>query len=195
MKTGRAMHNEITHHAGSVVVSRGQIARRLDELAGLINEAYRGSELTILAVLTGSVIFLADLIRGLAIPVRVEVAQVSSYPRDSTVSKGPRFTLPLTGPLAGRDVLILDDILDSGRTISALLKIVKAARPASVRTCVLLRKRRPDLPERREVDFVGFDVPNEFIVGYGLDFNNLYRNLPDLCVLKPSALRAGPAER
>jgi hypoxanthine phosphoribosyltransferase len=177
----------------SVIVSRGQIARRLKEMAGQITQLYQGLELTILAVLTGSVVFLADLIRHLEIPVRLEVAQVSSYPNQATSSLGPRFTLPLTAALADRHVLILDDILDSGRTIAALVDLVASGKPAGLRTCVLLSKSRPDLPERFRPNLVGFDVPNEFIVGYGLDFDNLYRNLPDICMLKaaPFAARAG----
>jgi len=180
--------------AAKVVVTREEIAQRVRELAGRIAECYRGEEVTILAVLTGSVVFLADLIRHLAIPLRLEVAQVSSYPEGTTNSHGLRFTLPLTAPLAGRHVLILDDILDSGKTLTSLVDVVRSKGPASVRTCVLLRKSRRDLPERPEADFVGFDVPDEFVIGYGLDFNNLYRNLPDLCVLEAPESPAGRAE-
>ncbi|MHC4982162.1 MAG: hypoxanthine phosphoribosyltransferase [Planctomycetota bacterium] len=184
MKTTRAGDAAIGDEALRVIVSRDQIAERVDRLACRISEFYQGQELTMLAVLTGSVVFLADLIRRLTIPVRLEVAQVSSYPNESTSPQALRFTLPLTAPLAGRHVLVVDDILDSGRTMAALLKHIESMKPASVRTCVLLRKARPDLHERIDPDLVGFDLPNEFVVGYGLDFDNLYRNLPDLCVLK-----------
>ncbi|HUS48204.1 MAG TPA: hypoxanthine phosphoribosyltransferase [Phycisphaerae bacterium] len=195
MKTDRAAARQTHRRASRPVVSRRQIAERVESLAQRITEVYRGKELTVLAVLTGSVVFLADLIRRLAIPVRLEVAQVSSYPQEATSSRGMRFTLPLTASLAGRHVLILDDILDSGRTLSALVRKVESLRPASIRTCVLLRKRRADLPDRPEPDFLGFEVPNEFVVGYGLDFNNLYRNLPDVRVLERAAACADAGAR
>ena len=182
--SGRVPRTGIHQDILSVVVSRARIAERVEQLASDIAGLYQGVELTILAVLAGSVVFLSDLMRRLAIPMRLEVARVSSYPHEATSSQGVRFTLPLTAPLAGRHVLILDDILDTGRTMRALLEQVRSSEPASVRSCVLLRKFRPDLPDRVEPDFVGFELPNKFIVGYGLDFNNLYRNLPDVCVLK-----------
>jgi len=174
-----------------VVVPRERIARRVEELASQIAGCYGGEELTILAVLTGSLIFLADLIRQLPIMMRLNVVSVCSYPGQATASQGPQFDLPVPADLAGRNVLVLDDILDSGRTLKALLDAVAAMCPASLRTCVLLKKDRPDLPDRPQPDFAGFQVPNEFLVGYGLDFDNLYRNLPDVCVLRRHA--PGPA--
>lgn len=166
-----------------VVVTRTQIARRVRGLAGRIAAGYAGRELTILAVLTGSVIFLADLIRHMPLRMRLNLVSVSSYPRRATTSQGPRFVLPEMD-LAGKDVLVLDDILDSGRTLSCIVEAIKGLRPASVGTCVLVRKDRPDIKGRIEPDFWGFDTNNEFLVGYGLDFDNLYRNLPDICTLR-----------
>jgi hypoxanthine phosphoribosyltransferase len=172
-----------------VLVPRDDIARRVDELAAEIAEAYAGRELTILAVMTGSLVFVSELIRRLPLRVRVEVAKVSSYPGTAVSTRGPRLLLPPAGELSGRHVLIVDDILDSGLTLESLAERVAGAGAEEVRACVLLRKARADLPRRVEADFVGFDVPDEFVVGYGLDYDNLYRNLPDLCVLKGVAGR------
>lgn len=171
-----------------VVVPRRDIRRRVQQLADAIARCYDGEELTILAVLTGSLIFLADLIRFLPLRMQMDVVSVSSYPGPAVRSQGPRLLLPPAEDLAARHVLILDDILDSGRTLAFLTRTISAMAPASVRSCVLLRKRRPDVPDRPEADFFGFDIDDEFVVGYGLDYNNFYRNLPDLCVLRDSAL-------
>ena len=143
--------------------------------------------MTVVGVLSGAVVFLADLVRHMTVPVRLGFVGVSSYPGASTEPQTPRLTSDLSEDLAGRDVLLVDDILDTGRTLAALLERIRACRPASLRTCVLLRKRRPDCPGRPEVDFCGFDVPNEFVLGYGLDYDNRYRNLPDICALAASA--------
>jgi hypoxanthine phosphoribosyltransferase len=168
-----------------VLIPRHQIAARVAELAGEIAACYRGGgELTILAVLTGAVVFLSDLIRHLPLRVRLETVRVVSYPDRATVSQGPAVLAPPAGDLGGQDVLILDDILDSGQTLQAIRTMPAFSRAASLRTCVLLRKRRTDLPARAEPDFVGFDVEDHFVVGYGLDYGNFYRNLPDICILK-----------
>ncbi|HAU36919.1 MAG TPA: hypoxanthine phosphoribosyltransferase [Phycisphaerales bacterium] len=167
-----------------VLVPRDRISARVAELADEIAACYRGREVTILAVLTGAVIFLADLMRQLPLAMRIELVSVSSYPNAATVSQGVNFRTQLPD-LSGKDVLIVDDILDTGRTIGALVQAVRDAGAASVRTCVLLRKlfAEGSGSDRGEPDFLGFDIDNEFVVGYGLDFDNLYRNLPDLCVL------------
>jgi len=166
-----------------VVISRDRIASRVSELAEEITACYGQGELTIVGVMTGVFMFLADLMRYLAMPIRLDIVSVCSYPGDATRSCGPKLTLPPTADLAERDVLIVDDILDSGRTMSFLLDMFQAARPASLRTCVLLRKDLGGEVDRPEADFVGFDVPDEFVVGYGLDYDGLYRGLPDLCVM------------
>jgi len=169
-----------------IVVPRDDIARKVEDMADEIARCYGGSELTILAVLTGSLIFLSDLIRNLPLLMRLDVVSVCSYPDQATRSRGPRFTLPATADLEGRNVLVVDDILDSGRTLRLLLETVRQMHPSSVRTCVLLRKEQSDrgADDRVEPDFVGFELRDEFVVGYGLDYDNLYRNLPDICVLK-----------
>lgn len=183
-----------------VLVPRDEIARRVEQLARQIAECYGHGdgqtgerELTILAVLTGSLVFLSDLIRRLPLKIRIEVMSASSYPGRATVSKSVALAMPPEADFAGRDVLIVDDILDSGRTLAAIVRQVNSSRPASLRSCVLLSKQRRDVAERIEADFCGFEVEPEFVVGYGLDFDDLYRDLPDICVLKPHVL-AGRCE-
>ena len=188
-RSGPAMHLDVAY----TLVSQEAISRRVAELAREIAVCYQRREITILAVLTGSLVFLADLMRHLSMPLQVGVVSVSSYRSGATRPLDVRFTIPLTDDLTGRDVLVLDDILDSGQTLTALCALLDGQAAASVRTCVLLRKDRPDLPQRMSVDFVGFDMPDEFVVGYGLDYDNRYRNLPDICVLKCHAAR--PAGR
>ncbi|MBN1553968.1 MAG: hypoxanthine phosphoribosyltransferase [Phycisphaerae bacterium] len=169
------------HH---VLVSREQIARRVAELAGEITSVYEGRELTIVVVLTGALTFTADLIRRLPLPLRIEPVAVSSYTGEATRPKKGEFRLPLPEELRNRDVLIVDDIFDSGQTMAILVESAYGAGARDVKRCVLLRKDRPDLADRGEVDYFGFDIPDEFVVGYGLDFNGYYRNLPDIGVLQ-----------
>jgi hypoxanthine phosphoribosyltransferase len=175
-----------------VIVPRDRIARRVEELARRIADSYPAGELTILGVMTGSLVFLADLIRCLPLRLRLSMVSVRSYPGTATRSKGPQFTMPLPSDLTGRHVLIVDDILDSGQTLGTLRDAVAARNPASLRTCVLLRKVRPGRDETALADFVGFDVADEFVVGYGLDYDDLYRNLPDICVLKSTPQEQRP---
>ena len=169
--------------AGRVLMTPEQIAQRVEQLADALVDCYDGRPVVVLTVLTGAMVFLADLIRRLPMRLEVAVASVRSYPGQATWSVGPTLTLPVDCDFAGRDVLIVDDILDSGQTLRAVQEMVVAAGADRIRTCVLLRKDRPDLPDRPGVDFVGFDVPDAFVVGYGLDFNGLHRNLPDIRVL------------
>lgn len=168
---------------GAVLVTRRRIARRVAALAERIAESFGDEEMTIVAVLTGVLVFLADLLRRLPTRIRVEVVSLSSYPGAAVQSRGPSFRLWPVGDLVGRHVLVLDDILDTGQTLACLLDRVRSLGAASVRTCVLLRKNCPRV-ERVEPDWVGFDVPDAFVVGYGLDHDGLYRNLPDIRVLE-----------
>ena len=179
--------------APRIIIPRDKIASRVEEIAAELTECYGQGELTIVGVMTGVFVFLADLMRSLSMPIRLDVVSVCSYPGKSTNSHGPQLTLPPTGDITGRNVLVIDDILDSGRTMAFLLDLFAAARPASLRTCVLLRKTLGDPVDRPEADFIGFDVPDEFVVGYGLDYDDLYRGLPDLCVLDQPGAREGGA--
>jgi len=174
-----------------VLIPRTRIAERIEELARSIAASCPDGDLTILAVLTGSVVFLADLIRRLPLRLRLDAARVKSYPGQATSSHGAGIVVDPGGDFQGRHVLIVDDILDSGQTIELLRERVLASSPASVRTCVLLSKCRDDLPGRVAADFVGFEIEDRFVVGYGLDYGDLYRNLPDICFLRCLAGRDG----
>ncbi len=180
-------HEVYNPDIAGVLIPRHRIAARIDELAHRITEAYPEGELTILAALTGSLIFLSDLIRRLPLRLRLDVVRVSSYPHQATASREPSVLIAPDGELPGRHVLVVDDILDTGKTLELIRGLVLAAGAASVRTCVLLAKRRDDLPGRASADFTGFDVEDLFVVGYGLDYGGLYRNLPDVCLLRDLA--------
>jgi hypoxanthine phosphoribosyltransferase len=160
------------------------ILSRLDALAREITEFYAGKELTVIAVLNGSLIFAADLLRRLPLPLKLDCLSVSSY-HGGTESSGVVTFDQLSLPdIDGRHVLIVDDILDSGRTLHAICTRLRGElHPQSVRVCVLLSKRCPRA-EELEADFVGFEIENEFVIGYGLDFAEHYRNLPFVGVLK-----------
>ncbi|HOO76868.1 MAG TPA: phosphoribosyltransferase family protein [bacterium] len=169
------------------LIGSGEIRDRVAELGREIDAFYAGAELTVLPVLTGALLFAADLVRHLFCPVRIEPVSISSYTGTKIIGGTCRMRLgPGRRELEGRDVLIVDDIYDRGRTLAALIARCEEAGAARVRTCVLLRKDRPDLPRRPgHVDWFGFDIPNEFVAGYGLDYNGLYRQLPSIGVLNP----------
>jgi len=168
----------------AVIVPRQEIRRRVKELAAEISAAVDGTELTIVGVLDGVVIFLADLVRQLPMPVHMLTVGVRSYRGRSTTPGPVEFLKRIQVDLRDRHVLVLDDILDSGRTLAAVLDELATHRPASCRSCVLLRKVRAGAAPAVEADFVGFDVPDVFVVGYGLDFDGRYRNLPDVVTLR-----------
>lgn len=169
-----------------VILSREQIQARVramaDEIAAVYQSLYGG--LTLVPILSGSIIFLADLIRELPMKMKIALVYLSSYPGRSVQAGELRTVMDLVGDVSGRDVLIVDDILDSGRTLRRVQQLVAERRPASLRTAVLLRKPSKAPPDLR-VDFVGFDIEDLFVVGYGLDFDDHYRNYPHLAVLRP----------
>ncbi|HAV62844.1 MAG TPA: hypoxanthine phosphoribosyltransferase [Verrucomicrobiales bacterium] len=168
----------------AVLVDESSLARRIRSLAREIQREYRGKDLVIVSLLNGTVMFLADLVRHLNLPLRLDFVGVSSYGA-GTESRELVFTKELRLDVRGREVLLVDDILDTGNTLWAVLKKLRALKPRRIRTCVLL-----DKPERRQrkvaADHVGFVIPNEFVVGYGLDYAERYRNLPFIGVLKPA---------
>ena len=166
-----------------VLITERQIARRVKSLARQIERDYQGREILVIALLNGTVLFLADLIRHLNLPLRLDFIGVSSY--GSGVTSGDLvFTKELRLDVRGRDVLLVDDILDTGKTLSRVLPKMQILKPRRIRTCVLL-----DKPSRRvekiAPDYVGFTIPDAFVVGYGLDFSERYRNLPFIGVLRP----------
>ncbi|EIQ00282.1 hypoxanthine phosphoribosyltransferase [Opitutaceae bacterium TAV1] len=168
----------------SVLVPESEIKKRLRKLGAEICTLYGDEEITVVALINGAIFFTADLLRHIPNPVRLDCVRISSY-RNETRSLGkPRILGNLSLDIANRHVLLIDDILDTGKTLSVVANMIRKLEPASVRTCVLLDKRG-----RREVefeaDFVGFQIPDKFVVGYGLDFAERYRNLPCIGVLKP----------
>lgn len=166
-----------------VLITDEQIARRVKSLAREIERDFRGRELVVVSLLSGTVMFLADLIRHLNLPLRLDFMGVSSY-GTGTESGELVFTKELRINVQGRDVLLVDDILDTGKTLSRVIPKLEALKPRRIRTCVLL-----DKPVRRthqvEADYVGFEIPDFFVIGYGLDFAERYRNLPFVGVLHP----------
>jgi len=171
-----------------VLISEGRLARRVRELMAELEREYAGRELVVVALLNGTVMFLADLIRHLSLPLRLDFIGVSSYGA-GTESGELVFTKELRLDVRGRDVLVVDDILDTGRTLKRVLAKLRALQPRRVRACVLLDKKARRV-EAVEADFVGFEIPDFFVVGYGLDFAERYRNLPFIGVLKPEMYRA-----
>jgi hypoxanthine phosphoribosyltransferase len=168
--------------AMQVLIPAERIQQRVGELARQIAADYQGRPVTIVGVLTGSLIFLADLIRHLDLPLRVGLIQASSYRGPATTPGELRIQPDLTPDVKGRHVLLLDDILDTGQTLGQLVRYLDTLGVVSVRVAVLLRKRgRQQVP--LEPDYCGFDIPDAFVVGYGLDFNDEYRHLPYVAVL------------
>jgi hypoxanthine phosphoribosyltransferase len=178
---------EMRDEIRAVLFRESTIMSRLDEMASQISSDYAGKDLTVVAVLNGSLMFGADLLRRLEMPLRLDCLSVSSYHGASTtgVVKFNQLHLP---DVHGRHVLIVDDILDSGHTLHAIRdKLQNETSPLSIKICVLLRK---DVPRQRELeaDYVGFDIANEFVVGYGLDYMERFRNLPYIGVINEEAI-------
>jgi len=167
-----------------VLISSEELQAKSAEMGQAISEDYQGKDLLLVCVLRGAFMFLADLTRCITIPHEVDFMATASYGRSTESSGIVRILKDLNTSIEGHDVLLVEDIVDSGRTLQYLLRLLGDRNPASVGVCCLLDKK-----ERREVevplDYVGFAVPNEFVVGYGLDYGGLYRNLPFVGVLKP----------
>ncbi len=168
----------------SVLVSEQAIKRRLKKLGAEIKAVYGDEEITVVSIINGAILFTADLLREIPNPVRLDCIRISSY-RNSTKSHGkPQLLHSLSLDIANRHVLLIDDFLDTGKTLSMVVGLITKQSPASVKVCVLLDKKgRREVPF--EADFVGFGIPDKFVVGYGLDFAERYRNLPCIGVLKP----------
>ena len=159
------------------------ILARLDQIAAEISADYRDRELTVIAILNGSLIFMADLLRRIPLPLKLDCLSVASYHGGLQTSGEVIFRQVALPDIEGRDVLLLDDILDSGNTLAAIREKLSTAGPRSVRVCVLLQKKK--VRQRPvDADYVGFDIEDEFVVGYGLDYMERYRNLPCIGVLR-----------
>ena len=167
---------------GETLVSREELTRRVASLGEEISRDYEGRDLVIVGVLKGAILFIADLVRHLTVPCEIDFMAVSSYGSETDSSGVVRILKDLDAPIADRDVLIVEDIIDSGLTLHYLLKNLTARSPRSLEVCALLTK-----PERRRVDlptrYVGFEIPNRFAIGYGLDVNQRYRNLDYVAAL------------
>ncbi len=175
------MHQDVER----ILFTQEELARRVGELGEQITADYAGKEVAVASVLRGSYIFMADLTRAIQLPITVDFMAVSSY-GSGTVSSGQvEIKKDLSDSIEGKDLIIVEDILDSGNTLYYLMDVLRARKPASIRICTLL-----DKPERRSkpitADYVGFSIPDAFVVGYGLDYDEKYRNLPYIGILKPS---------
>jgi hypoxanthine phosphoribosyltransferase len=170
-----------------ILITDEMLARRIRTMAKEIEKDFRGREMVVVSLLNGTVMFLGDLIRNLSLPLRLDFMGVSSYGA-GTESGELVFTKELRLDVRGRDVLLVDDILDTGRTLKRVQAKLRALRPRRIKTCVLLDKpaRRT---ERVRPDYVGFEIPDLFVIGYGLDYAEKYRNLPFVGVLKPEMYR------
>lgn len=168
-----------------ILIARTDIDKRVQELADLISRDYQGADLVIVGVLKGAFVFMADLIRYLSIPCEVDFVRLASYGAGTVSTGNIAISKDIETSIQGRDVLVVEDILDTALTITALVERLKKRDPRSLRVCVFLDKK-----ERRKVPFeaeyVGFHIPDRFVVGYGLDFNEMYRFLPDICVIGKS---------
>jgi hypoxanthine phosphoribosyltransferase len=172
---------------GEILIEQEPLQARIAELGAEISREYEGRDLLLVGVLKGAVFFMADLMRELTIPCEIDFMAISSYGAATDSSGVVRILKDLDVNIAGRDVLVVEDIIDSGLTLSYLMRSLKARKPASLEICALLTK-----PERREIEvpvrFVGFEIPNKFVIGYGLDFAERYRNLPYVAVLHPDLI-------
>jgi hypoxanthine phosphoribosyltransferase len=169
---------------GEVLIPADELQTRVAELGAEISTDYDGRDLVLVGVLKGAVFFIADLMRQLTIPCEIDFMAISSYGSGTDSSGVVRILKDLDANIAGRDVLVVEDIVDSGLTLSYLMRTLKARRPRTIEICALLTK-----PERREIDvplrYAGFDIPNRFVIGYGLDYAERYRNLPYIGVMDP----------
>ena len=175
------MHQDVE----KILFSQEQLQARVRELGAQITRDYAGKEVAVAAILRGSYVFMADLTRAIELPITVDFMSVSSYGSGTSSSGQVEIKKDLSDPIEGKELLIVEDILDSGNTLYYLSDVLRARKPASIRICTLL-----DKPDRRtrpiRADYVGFTIPDAFVVGYGLDYDEKYRNLPYIGILKPS---------
>ena len=178
------MNDNMKEDVLRVLLSEDEIREKVRELGGKITADYKNSNLMLVTVLKGAVVFLADLMRQIDVPAEIDFMVVSSYGSGVKSSGVVKIVKDLDVPLAGKDILIVEDILDSGLTLSYIKELMESRGPRSIRIATLL-----DKPSRRKVDlqadYIGFSVPDEFVIGYGLDYDEKYRNLPYIGILKP----------
>ena len=184
------MKTELERAVGEVLIDEDVLRSRIAELGDEISAYYEGRELLLIGVLKGAVFFMADLMRHLAVPCEVDFMAISSYGAQTDSSGVVRILKDLDINIEGRNVLVVEDIIDSGLTLSYLIRNLESREPASLEVCALLTK-----PARREIDvpvrWIGFEIPNRFVIGYGLDFAERYRNLPYVGVLSEELIPEG----
>ena len=187
------MHGDIQR----ILVDEAKIAARVAELGSQISRELEAdvartgagiNDIVLIPIMTGGIVFVADLMRQMALKLSLRVVTVSSYPGISTESKGAKIRGELPMDLKGKHVLVIDDILDSGQTLAVIKDALSEQEPASLRMCVLLRKPAWRRKAEIETEYVGFDIPDEFVVGYGLEYDGYYRNYPAIAVLKQEAV-------
>jgi hypoxanthine phosphoribosyltransferase len=187
---GEGRVSELESAVGEVLIDAQTLSGRIAELGAEVSADYEGRDLLLIGVLKGAVFFMADLMRRLTIPCEVDFMAISSYGASTDSSGVVRILKDLDINIEGRDVLVVEDIIDSGLTLSYLVRNLESREPATLEVCALLTK-----PDRREIDvpvrYVGFEIPNRFVIGYGLDFGERYRNLPYVAVLSDDALPEG----
>lgn len=167
-----------------VLLSEDEVNKRISEVAAQISRDYQGKEIHLICILKGGVFFTCELAKRLELPVTLDFMSVSSYGNDTKSSGVVRIVKDLDEPLAGKDVLIVEDIIDSGRTLSYLIEVLKQRGPESIRLCTLLDKPEHRVKKQVTVDYTCFTIPDEFVVGYGLDYAQKYRNLPYIGVVE-----------
>ena len=167
-----------------VLLSEDEVNKRISEVAAQISRDYQGQEIHLICILKGGVFFTCELAKRLELPVTLDFMSVSSYGNDTKSSGVVRIVKDLDEPLAGKDVLIVEDIIDSGRTLSYLIEVLKQRGPESIRLCTLLDKPERRVKKQVTVDYTCFTIPDEFVVGYGLDYAQKYRNLPYIGVVE-----------
>src|SRR5262245_19245354 len=182
---------DLHEDVGEVLLTEAQISGRVAELGQRITADYAGRSLTLVSVLKGSLPFMADLMRSIDLPLRIDLMEVSSYGGSTTESSGlVRILKDLSASIEGEDVLIVEDIIDTGLTLNYLIRYLRGKNPSTLRICTLL-----DKPARRlvpiPVDYIGFEIPDQFVIGYGLDYGEVYRNLRFVGVLRPEVYGAG----
>ncbi|HWN94824.1 MAG TPA: hypoxanthine phosphoribosyltransferase [Methylomirabilota bacterium] len=181
----RTRHSSWRNDIEYVLITEEQIARRVRQLTRRLQKDFAGRDLVIVSLLNGTVMFLADLVRHLSLPLRLDFIGVSSYGA-ATESKELVFTKQLRLDVRGRDVLVVDDILDTGRTLKSVLAVLREHHPRRIKVCVLLEKKARRT-EKVRADYIGFQIPDLFVVGYGLDYGERFRNLPFVGVLRAEA--------
>jgi hypoxanthine phosphoribosyltransferase len=181
---------ELERGVGEVLIDEDRLQARIHELGAQLSEDYAGRELLLVGVLKGAVFFMADLMRHITVPCEIDFMAISSYGASTDSSGVVRILKDLDINIDGRHVIVVEDIIDSGLTLSYLMRNLEAREPATLEICALLTK-----PDRREIDvpvrYIGFEIPNRFVIGYGLDFAERYRNLPYVGVLHPDLLPEG----